>query len=117
MQLCVHRLMQPLPEVRCELSAPIRHYPLWYSMQAYNPLHVQLCQSGACISGLHWKKVCHLGQAIHNHPNGVKSSLSARQTSDEVHTNFFPLPFRYLQRLEQSCWPLMFSLDSLTCVT
>src|SRR6266498_5350441 len=44
------------------------------------------------------------------------SRLSTGQSNDEIHTNFFPFPFRYLQRLKKSGRPLMFCLDSLASV-
>jgi hypothetical protein len=60
--------------------------------------------------------VSHLGQSIHNYPNGFISRLSSRQSHDKILGNFFPLPVRCLQWLQQSSRSLMLSLDSLISV-
>ncbi len=56
----------------------------------------------------------HFGQSIHNNPYRIISFRGARQSSNEVYTNLFPLPLRYLQWLLQSSWSLVFGLNSLT---
>jgi hypothetical protein len=61
--------------------------------------------------------VSYLGQSIHNHPNGIVSRPSSRETHDKIYVNLFPLPLRHLQRLEQSSRSLMLNFDSLTSVT
>jgi hypothetical protein len=43
--------------------------------------------------------------------------MSARQTNYKVHPDLIPLPLRDLQRLQQTCRPLMFCFDPLTTVT
>jgi hypothetical protein len=42
--------------------------------------------------------------------------MSAMQTDYKVHPNLIPFPLRNQQRLQQTCGPLMFCLDSLTIV-
>jgi hypothetical protein len=61
-------------------------------------------------------KVSHLSQLIHNYPNRIVSRLSPQQSHDKIHGNFFPLPLKHLQWLQQSSRSLIFSLDSLTGV-
>src|SRR5688572_7692484 len=58
----------------------------------------------------------HFSQSIHNNPYRIISFLGARQSSNEIHTNLFPLPLGYLQWVQQSSWPLVFSLNSLTYI-
>jgi hypothetical protein len=68
------------------------------------------------VGGLDRYKVSHLGQLVHDYPNGIVSRLSSRQPYDKILDNFFPLPLRHSYRLQQSSRSLMFSLDSLTSV-
>jgi hypothetical protein len=42
------------------------------------------------------------------------SRLSRRQSHNEIHSNLFPLPLKYLQRLQHSSGSFMLILDSLT---
>jgi hypothetical protein len=58
----------------------------------------------------------YLGQSVHNYPIGIISRLSPTQSYDEIHSNLFPLPLRYLQGLQQLSRSLMLGLDSLTGV-
>jgi hypothetical protein len=58
-----------------------------------------------------------LGQVVHYNPDGVITGSSARQTEYKVHPNIIPLPLRNLQRLQQTCGPLMLCFNSLTTVT
>jgi hypothetical protein len=58
--------------------------------------------------------VSYFSQSIHNHPYSIISFLGARQSSNKIHTNLFPLPLGYLQWMQQSSWPLVFNLNSLT---
>jgi hypothetical protein len=71
------------------------------------------------INHLHHSNHCsnHLGQWNHNHPNRIVSRLSPQQTHDKIHGNLFPLPLRYLQRLQQSHRSLMLVFDSLKSVS
>jgi hypothetical protein len=57
-----------------------------------------------------------LCQTIHYYPYGVITSSSVGQTDYKVHPNLIPFPLWNLQRLQQSCGSLMFSLDPLTTV-
>ena len=59
----------------------------------------------------------YLGQSINYDPDRVMSSVGLGQSSDKVHTDFFPFPLWDFQRLEQSGGSLMFSLNSLTNIT
>src|SRR5688572_28630734 len=58
-----------------------------------------------------------LCQTVHYYPDGVITSTSARQTNYKVHFDLIPFPLRNLQRLQQTCGPLMFCLNPLTTVT
>jgi hypothetical protein len=58
--------------------------------------------------------VGYFGPSIHNHSYGIISLRGARQSSNEIHANFFPLPFGYLQWMQESSWPLVFIPNSLT---
>jgi hypothetical protein len=60
--------------------------------------------------------VSYLGQSVHNCQKGIIFGLSPRQSHDEIHSNFFLLPLRYLQKLQHPSESLMLDLDSLTCV-
>src|SRR3954471_22615394 len=57
------------------------------------------------------------GQFVHYDPDGVISPTRSRQSSDKVHSNGIPFPFRNLQGLQQASGCLMSCLDSLTYVT
>jgi hypothetical protein len=61
--------------------------------------------------------VSYLGQSIQNYPNGIISRLSSWQTHDKIHGNFYPLPLRHMQWLQQSSRSLMLGFNSLTGVT
>jgi hypothetical protein len=62
--------------------------------------------------------VSYLGQSVHNYPKGIISRLGARQSHDEIHSNLFLLPLRYLRGLEHPSGSLMLiGLDFLTSVT
>jgi hypothetical protein len=47
--------------------------------------------------GLDRYKVSHLGQSVHDYPNGVISKLSSRQPYGKIHGNLFPLTLSHLQ--------------------
>ena len=85
-------------------------------MQTYYPGDIQLCKSSTEVSSLHWNEVSNLCQAIYYYPNGVVPLLSTRQSHYEIHRDLLPFPLGNLQRLQQTCWPLMLSLDTLTGV-
>jgi hypothetical protein len=53
---------------------------------------------------------------VHYYPDGVITSSSAGQTDYKVDPNLISFPLRNLQRLQQTCGPLMFCLDPLTTV-
>src|SRR3954466_10761956 len=53
------------------------------------------------------------GQSVHYDPYRVISPTRSRQSSDKVHSNGIPFPFRNLQ----SSGSLMSCLDSLTYIT
>ena len=82
-------------------------------MQTDNPGDVQLCKSGTRVSSVHRNEVSNLRQAIYYYPNGVVPLLSTRQSHYEIHHDLLPFPLGNLQRLQQTCWPLMLSLDTL----
>src|SRR5215216_5240807 len=56
-------------------------------------------------------------QSVHYDPDRVISPTRSRHTSDKVHSNRIPFPFRNLQWLQQSSGSLMSRLDSLTYIT
>jgi hypothetical protein len=97
MQLVIRGFTQPLLKRQSKMCPSVRHNLLLHSMQTDY-------------------KVTHIGQSIHNYSNGIISQLSSQRSHDKIHGNFFPLPLRHLQRLQQSSRSLMFSLDSLTSV-
>src|SRR3954468_21175518 len=57
------------------------------------------------------------GQSVHYDPERVISPTRSRKSSDKVHSNGIPFPFRNLQWLQQSSGSLMSRLDSLTYIT
>ena len=65
------------------------------------------------IGGLGRNEVCYLGESVDNHPYGIMSSIRLGQSSNEIHSDFFPRPFWNLERLEQSSGALVLCLDSL----
>src|SRR3954463_15758831 len=58
-----------------------------------------------------------LGQSVHYDPDRVISPTRSRQSSDKVHSNGIPFPFKNLQWLQKSSGSLMSRLDSLTYIT
>src|SRR3954471_5017035 len=56
-------------------------------------------------------------QSIHYEPNRVIYPTTCRHTSDKIHSNLIPCPFRNLQWLQKSCGSLMSLFDSLTDIT
>src|SRR6185312_12634500 len=115
-QLRIQRIMELLPESRSELRPSVRYDLLGHTMQADNLRDVQLCKSSTGVSSVHWNEVSNLCQTIHYYPYGVVPFLSTGQSNNEVHSDFLPFPLWNLQRLQQTCWPLMLSLDTLTGV-
>ncbi len=61
-------------------------------------------------------EVCNFSQPVNNNPYGIITITSARQTNYKVHSDLIPFPLRNLQRLQQTCGPLMFCLNPLTIV-
>src|SRR3954465_8894040 len=61
--------------------------------------------------------MCDFGQSVNYDQDRVISPTRSRQSSDKVHSNGIPFPFRNLQGLQQSSGSLMSCLDSLTYVT
>jgi hypothetical protein len=57
-----------------------------------------------------------LCQTVHYYPDGVIICTSARQTNYKVHSDLIPFPLRNLQRLQETCRPLVLCLNSLTTV-
>jgi hypothetical protein len=55
-----------------------------------------LSQLGSLISSLDQNEMGHFGQSIHNNSYRIISFRGARQSNNEIHTNFFPPPFGYL---------------------
>ena len=86
-------------------------------MQTYYSFHVLFYQLSSMIGGLDRYEMRNLSQAIQHDPNRVVTSLSSRQANYKVHTDLIPLLLRYLQRLQQTSWPLMFFFNPLTSVT
>jgi hypothetical protein len=58
-----------------------------------------------------------LCQAVNYYLDGVITSSSARQTDYKLHLDLIPFPVRNLQRLQQTCGPLMLCLDYVTTIT
>jgi hypothetical protein len=109
----IHGLVQSFQELQSKLSPSIRYNPLGHSMQIDNPRHIQLCKLQSSIGCLDGYEMSYTGQSVHNYPNRIISRLSPMQSHDEIHSNLFPLPHRYLQGLQQSCRSLMLGIDSL----
>ena len=50
-----------IPKSGDELSASVRYYRLWNSMQADNAGEIKSGKLLGGVGGLHWNKMCHFG--------------------------------------------------------
>jgi hypothetical protein len=56
-------------------------------------------------------------ETINYHPDRIMSSVRSRKSGDKVHAHFFPFPYGYLQRLQQSGRALVLSFNFLADIT
>jgi len=57
--------------------------------------------------------MCNLSESVYYYPNRIISMLSTWHSGNKIHTNFFPLPLRYLHWLQQLCRSLVLNFHSL----
>src|SRR6185312_15061193 len=99
------------------MRSSVRYDLFGHTMQTDNPGDIQLCKSGTGVSSVHRNEVSNLRQTVHYYPYRVVPLLSTRQSHYEIHRDLLPFPLGNLQRLQQTGWPLMICLHTLTCVT
>src|SRR3954470_2483622 len=58
-----------------------------------------------------------LGESVDDDKDVIMNLLRSRKTSDEVHFDLVPLPFRNRKWLQSSSRPLMFGFDATANVT
>jgi hypothetical protein len=71
-------------------------------VQTHDPVNVQFCILLSLISGVHWEKMCHFRQSVHNNPNQIMMTRGVGQTHYEIHADVIPFPRRYGQGLQGS---------------
>src|SRR3954462_370952 len=64
-----------------------------------------------------WQKVGNLGESIDDDKDSIVAFLRSGETSDEVHLDLVPLPFRNRKWLQSSSRSLMFVFDATANVT
>ena len=109
--------MELLPEPGSKLRASIRYDLLGHSMKTYDSGNVKIGKLLPRVSCTHGNEMGNFGESVDDNPNGVMTTARPGKSSNEVHSNFFPWPFVYLVRLEQSSGTLMLDLDSLADIT
>src|SRR6266566_8663325 len=59
----------------------------------------------------------HLGETVDDDKDSVITLLRSGKSSNKVHLDLIPFPFRYFKWLQKSSRPLMFSRDATANVT
>ena len=83
-------------------------------MQPNNLLRVLFCQNFCALPNSKGNKMGTLSKFVNNYPNCIVPLRTPRQSCNKVYCNVLPLLLWNGKGLQQSCRPLIFSLNLLT---